>query len=234
MEGRLRDAGFRFAFPAIRVKFRPTAADMQAAEESGTDLAQAVLKARKKAKAGAVAAVAAGAAAEGAASAAAASSNPAVAALGRVVGSLCVVTARDGEGGTATAMLASWVAQASFKPPGFTVAVKRDRAVEPFLVKGAPFVLNILADGKEKGLVKAMSKPFGPGEDRCAGLDASPCEAAGGAPVLGEAASYLACAVADRMDAGDHWIVYATVKEGGVLDPAAEAAVHHRKSGATY
>jgi hypothetical protein len=25
MEGRLRDAGFSFSFPAIRVKFRPTA-----------------------------------------------------------------------------------------------------------------------------------------------------------------------------------------------------------------
>jgi hypothetical protein len=106
MEARLRDAGFRFAFPAIRVKFRPTAADMQAAEESGTDLAQAVLKARRKAQAGAVAAVAAGAAVEGGR---AASTSPALGALGRVVGSLCVVTARDGE--ASTAMLASWIAQ---------------------------------------------------------------------------------------------------------------------------
>jgi flavorubredoxin/flavin reductase (DIM6/NTAB) family NADH-FMN oxidoreductase RutF len=238
MEGRLRDAGFRFAFPPIRVKFRPTAADMQAAEESGTDLAQAVLKARKKAQAGAVAAVAAGAAAEGAirASASSLASNPALAALGRVVGSLCVVTARGEDGDTSTAMLASWVAQASFKPPGLTVAVKRDRAVEPFLTKGAPFVLNILASGKEKPVFKALSRTFAPGEDRFAGLEGvEACEAAGGAPILqGAAASFLVCSVSDRMDAGDHWIVYATVKDGKVVDPAAEAAVHHRKSGVAY
>lgn len=106
MEGRLRDAGFRFAFPAIRVKFRPTAADMQAAEESGTDLAQAVLKARRKAQAGAVAAVAAEAAVEGGR---ASGASPALSALGRVVGALCVVTARDGD--ASTAMLASWISQ---------------------------------------------------------------------------------------------------------------------------
>lgn len=53
----LQDAGFQQAFGAIRVKFKPTARDMQVAEESGTDLAQRVLKklkmAQRKAQAGA-------------------------------------------------------------------------------------------------------------------------------------------------------------------------------------
>ena len=44
----LQDAGFRFAFDKMRVKFKPTAKDMQQAEESGTDLAQALLKRMKK------------------------------------------------------------------------------------------------------------------------------------------------------------------------------------------
>ena len=44
----LQDAGFQFAFDAIRVKFKPSAADMQKAEECGTDLAQALLKKRRK------------------------------------------------------------------------------------------------------------------------------------------------------------------------------------------
>ena len=43
-----QDAGFRFAFDTMRVKFKPTGADMQVAEESGTDIAQAVLRALKK------------------------------------------------------------------------------------------------------------------------------------------------------------------------------------------
>jgi hypothetical protein len=44
----LQDAGFRLAFDSLRVKFKPTAADMQRAEESGTDLAQVLLKKQKQ------------------------------------------------------------------------------------------------------------------------------------------------------------------------------------------
>ncbi len=125
--------------------------------------------------------------------------------------------------------------QASFNPPGLTIAVKRDRAAEPFLTKGSPFVVNILADGREKALVKAMTRPFGPGEDRFAGIEGvTASEAAGGAPILPDIASYLECIVADRMDAGDHYIVYATVCGGQVVDPGADSAVHQRKSGASY
>lgn len=60
----MQDAGFQQAFDAIRVKFKPTAKDMQVAEESGTDLAQTVLKKvkaqQRKAQAGASQARAAG------------------------------------------------------------------------------------------------------------------------------------------------------------------------------
>ena len=41
--------------------------------------------------------------------------------MGRVVGSLCVVSAKEGD--AESAMLASWVSQASFVPPGLTIAV---------------------------------------------------------------------------------------------------------------
>ena len=40
--------------------------------------------------------------------------------------------------------------QASFDPPGFTVAVKRDRAAEALLLTGSRFVVNIIAEGAEK------------------------------------------------------------------------------------
>ena len=41
-------------------------------------------------------------------------------------------------------------AQASFDPPGLTVAVKQDRAVEALLPVGARFVMNVLAEGRDK------------------------------------------------------------------------------------
>lgn len=36
------------------------------------------------------------------------------------------------------------------------------------------------------------------------------------------------------MEAGDHWVVYAEVSDGKVLDERSEAAVHHRKLGTNY
>ena len=47
--------------------------------------------------------------------------------------------------------------QASFDPPGFTVAVKRDRAAEALLLTGARFVVSIIAEGAEKvSLTRAL------------------------------------------------------------------------------
>ena len=63
------------------------------------------------------------------------------------------------------------LAQASFDPPGLSVAVKKDRAAEPLLTIGAKFNVNILAAGKEKAVMKQLLKRFKPGEDRFAGLD---------------------------------------------------------------
>jgi flavin reductase (DIM6/NTAB) family NADH-FMN oxidoreductase RutF len=36
------------------------------------------------------------------------------------------------------------------------------------------------------------------------------------------------------MEAGDHWIVYAVVDQGKVLQANGITAVHHRKSGGYY
>ena len=41
----LQDGGFQLALDPVKVQFKLTAKDMQVAEESGTDLAQAMLKA---------------------------------------------------------------------------------------------------------------------------------------------------------------------------------------------
>ena len=45
-----------------------------------------------------------------------------------------------------------WVVntQASFDPPGLSIAVKKDRAVETLLVMGNKFNVNVLAQGNEK------------------------------------------------------------------------------------
>jgi flavin reductase (DIM6/NTAB) family NADH-FMN oxidoreductase RutF len=45
-------------------------------------------------------------------------------ALGRIIGSLCVVTTQAD--GIHTGLLTAWVAQASFSPPGLMLALPRD------------------------------------------------------------------------------------------------------------
>lgn len=54
--------------------------------------------------------------------------------------------------------------QASFDPPGVSVAVKKDRAVEPLMVLGNKFILNVLAQGKEKArpCLHVVGNPSGP------------------------------------------------------------------------
>ena len=129
-------------------------------------------------------------------------------------------------------MVASWVSQASFSPPGFTVAVAKDRAVEDLLHGGDRFALNILAAGRESGPMKQFLKPFAPGADRFAGLELQ--ESPGGQPLLPEALAWLEARVQQRMECGDHWLVYAQVEQGGVLDTSGSTAVHQRRSGANY
>lgn len=211
LEQKLKDGGYSLAFDSIRVKFKPNEVTLKYCEETGTDFAQALKKARKAKQ----------------------PRTPASAveqAVGRIVGSLSIVTASQGE--LSSAMVASWISQASFTPPGFTVAVAKDRAIEALLYPGRSFVLNILAEGKHLGAMKHFLKPFAPGEDRFAGIETIP--ASNGAPILREAIAYLECLVAERMECGDHWLVYATVEAGRVLDGEAKTAVHYRQTGTHY
>jgi flavorubredoxin/flavin reductase (DIM6/NTAB) family NADH-FMN oxidoreductase RutF len=211
IESKLKDAGYRFGFDSIRVKFKPDDATLQLCEEAGTDFAQALKKAKKVRS----------------------QSVPATnveQAVGRIVGSLCVLTAKQED--RASAMLASWVAQASFNPPGLTIAVAKDRAVEPLTHSGNQFVLNILKEGNHIGLMKHFLKPFGPGQNRFA--DVATQESTNGSPILTDALAYLECKVQNRMESGDHWLVYATVENGKVLNQDGVTAVHHRKSATHY
>ncbi len=52
-----------------------------------------------------------------------------------------------------------------------------------------------------------------------------------GSPALTEALAYLECTVQNRLDCGDHWLVYAVVNQGRVIEPKGVTAVLHRKSG---
>ncbi|HEY9650580.1 MAG TPA: diflavin flavoprotein [Coleofasciculaceae cyanobacterium] len=216
IENKFRDAGYRFGFETIRVKFKPNDVTLKLCEEAGTDFAQALKKAKKARTSRQTVSDSETARTEQA--------------VGRLIGSLCIVTAKQGE--VAGAMLADWVSQATFTPPGLTIAVAKDRAIESLMHTGDRFVLNILAEGKHLGLMKHFLKPFAPGEDRFAGVATQ--EAENGCPVLSDGLAYLECTVENRMECGDHWVVYGVVKNGKLLESDGVTAVHHRKSGTHY
>ncbi|MEQ8973310.1 MAG: diflavin flavoprotein [Coleofasciculus sp. C1-SOL-03] len=215
IENKFKDAGYKFGFETIRVKFKPTETTLKYAEEAGTDFAQALKKAKKSRTSR-----------QPVSDAQVARTEQAV---GRLIGSLCIITAKQGE--LTGAMLADWISQATFNPPGLTIAVAKDRAIESLMYQGDQFVVNILEEGKHLGLMKHFLKPFAPGEDRFAGVATE--EADNGCPILSDALAYVECTVDNRMECGDHWLIYGVVTNGKVLSDGV-TAVHHRKSGTHY
>ena len=212
----LRSQGQKEAFAPLRIRQLPSGADYQRCEEAGTDLGQLLTRAKT---------IAAMKSLDG----------DLDKALGRLSGGLYVVTASQGEGEAQrrSAMVASWVSQASFAPPGLTVAVAKDRAIETLMQVGDRFVLNVLRNDNHQELMRHFLKRFRPGADRFEGVNVLEGVADGG-PVLGDALAYLGCRVEQRMEGPDHWIIYAVVEQGNVADTEAMTAVHHRKVGNHY
>jgi flavin reductase (DIM6/NTAB) family NADH-FMN oxidoreductase RutF len=202
------EAGVEPLLEPLRVRAPPTEPVYQLFEESGTDLAQALTQ--KDAIAKKKAAMAPGVAK----------------ALARVSGGLYVVTAGNREGAKG-AMVASWVAQASFEPLGVTVAVAKDRAIESLMQVGDSFVLNCLGEGEYSALMKHFLQRFPPGADRFAGVDSF--VAGCGSPALGGAIAHLECKVVSRLETADHWVTYAEVGGGQVAAADKRTAVHRRK-----
>jgi flavorubredoxin/flavin reductase (DIM6/NTAB) family NADH-FMN oxidoreductase RutF len=216
LETKLKDAGYKLGFEPIRVKFKPTEITLKECEETGTDFAQAIKKAKK--------------ASMPKPTISEAKTDRVEQAVGRLVGSLTIVTTQQGE--LSGAMLASWVSQATFNPPGLTIAVAKERAIESLMHKDGKFVLNILEQGKHIPMMKQFLKPFAPGENRFAGIDTE--TATNGCPILSDSLAYLECNVQNRMECGDHWLIYATIDSGKVFNPNGVTAIHHRKSGTHY
>ncbi|GBE75993.1 flavoprotein [Microcystis aeruginosa NIES-87] len=208
---KFREVGLTKAFDPIRSAETPNESLYQRCEEAGTDMGQLLtqevkVKQRKSLD------------------------TDLDKAIGRISGGLYIITTKKGD--RSGAMVASWVTQASFDPPGFTVAVAKDRAIESLLQVGDQFILNILEEGNYQTLMKHFLKRFGPGEDRFAGVNTR--TANNGSPILADALAYLECEVVSRMECADHWIVYNKVTDGRVSKPDSLTAVHHRKVGNYY
>ncbi len=208
-----QEVGLHEAFSPIMVKEPPSASLDQRCEQAGTDMGQWLTRDRSIKQMKSLDA-------------------DLDKALGRISGGLYIITASRGD--ASSAMLASWVAQASQDPPGLSIAVAKDRAIESLMQVGDRFVLNVLEQGRYQPLMKHFLKRFQPGADRFAGIKTYQAEHGNTAPILADALAYLDCEVLSRLETPDHWVVYSRVVEGRVAEVDAHTAVHHRKVGNHY
>ncbi len=212
----LRKLGQKEAFKPLRVREEPNKSIYQQFEEAGTDLGQ-ILTRKKN--------IAATKSLDG-------DLNKA---LGCLSGGLYIVTAKENTGRDSRdgAMVASWVSQASFEPPGITVAVAKDRAIESLLQVNDRFVLNVLQENNYLHLFRHFLKRFPPGANRFKGVELMNDLAPGG-PVLSDALAYLSCKVIQRLETTDHWIIYSVVEKGNLSNTQGKTAIHHRRVGSNY
>ena len=124
-------------------------------------------------------------------------------ALGRIPSGVFILTAGHGEG--ATAMMASWVQQASFLPPMVSVGVAKDRPIEQIIEREKTFVLNVLGE-HDHVLMKKYARGVGAGPAAFEGLKVRQGE--NGAMILEDALAYLECRLASVCEyGGDHKII---------------------------
>lgn len=150
------------------------------------------------------------------------------AALGRIPSGIFILTASHE--GKRTGMLASWVMQASFEPPMFTVAVRSDRYLAEWLRGGATVALCILSSD-EKNMIAHFGRGFEPGQEAFEGV--ALVEEVAAVPVLADALGYLVGKVTGSLPTGDHTI-FSVVIEGGKLLRGGQPMTHVRKDGMRY
>lgn len=213
LEQKLRDAGYRFGFESIRVRFSPDEATLAACETAGNQFAQRL---RKRLKQQVSRQAMTGTQADRTAQA-----------IGRVLGSLCVLTVRQGD--VHSGILTAWVSQATFNPPGLMMALPTDEPVFGNLEPGQPLVLNILKEGR------TIRRLFACQQSTQSAFDTLTTRTAeNGALIITEALAYLECTVQARVPAADHQLIYAQVGSGHLLESDGVTALQHRKSGSHY
>ena len=229
MEERLRNANYRLGFEPLRVRFTPTAETMEICKAAATAFVQGLRRQQKQrtTQQGVVET----------------HTNRTEQAIGRIIGSLCVLTTQfspeSSESSTESSpepihrgLLTSAVSQASFNPPGVMIAIDPLQYLHPQHPKdriepGDRFTLNILKEGRN------LRRHFAGGSiqsDTHSSVFADLATQTGsnGCLILKDALAYLDCEVESVMDCGDRWLVYAIVQQGDVLEAHGITAVQQR------
>lgn len=214
IEKKLRDGNYTFGFETIRVRFTPDQSTLATCQQAGADFIQTLKRIKKQRipRQGLTEV----------------QIDRTEQAVGRLIGSLCILTAHHQ--GQHQGFLTSWVSQASFSPPGLMIALSQDWQADMGLDIGSRFVLNVLKEGRT--IRRHFSFQREPSKNSFA--EVATTTAANGCLILAEALAYVECTVQQRLPAGDGWLIYGTVEQGQVLESQGKTAIWHRKSGRQY
>lgn len=117
----------------------------------------------------------------------------------------------------------------SADPPLLLVSIDRTSRTLPAIRKSGAFVVNFLAAGREALSARFASKA----EDKFEGVPWLPSTIANGAPILAEdAIAYAECLVSQEIQAGDHWLILASVEGGRIL--SGRPLLYYRRSYADW
>ncbi|MBE9045921.1 diflavin flavoprotein [Pleurocapsales cyanobacterium LEGE 10410] len=211
LENKLRDAHYSLGFEPIRVRFSPNATVLKECIQAGAEFTQKLKKSKRlRTPRQAVTETQIDRTAQ---------------AVGRVVGSICVLTTCNDN--IHRGVLTSWVSQATFNPPGVMIALAKEQSADSIANPGDKLVLNILNEGRSvrRNFSARSSDSFG---------DLTTKTASNGCLVIEEALAYLECAVVSYLPSGDHTLIYAVVERGDILAKNGITAIQHRKSGSHY
>ncbi len=214
IESKLKDANYGLGFETIRVRFSPTPYVLQQCQDAGATFAQTLKKTKKLRTSRQVVTEA--------------QVDRTEQAVGRIIGSLCVVTTRDRD--HHKGILTSWVSQATFNPPGIMIAIAQEQNADLMRHPGDKFVLNILKEGRN--VRRYFSRHSSLGENPFANLPTQTAD--NGCLILNEALAYLECTVQNQLECGDRYLIYAVVNSGEVLENDGFTAIEHRNSGSQY
>lgn len=141
---------------------------------------------------------------------------------------VAVVTAADTDGSPRGLTTRSFVS-VSADPPLLLVSIDRTSRTLPAIRETGAFVVNFLAAGREALSALFASKA----DDKFERVRWLPSPIAKGAPILAEdAVAYAECLVSQEIEAGDHWLILASVEGGQVL--GGRPLMYYRRSYAEW
>lgn len=125
------------------------------------------------------------------------------------------------DNGEINAFTANWLSQVSFEPPLVAVSIENNTKSLPMILRSRSFVVNVLrtdAQDDEKPnrkLAGQLGKSALKYPEKLVGLEYT--LGPGGAPILHDALSWVACEVKHTVEAGDSTLVVAEVVDAGMV-----------------